>query len=370
MKMTESRSINRIQNRRNQDHEFMDYQNMYDLRIQAEAWFDVNLGGRVLSAYVKTEDNHHNVGASHEILVKRGYRLISLEEAAILRILGGANIGGSLSEDRFPSVSDGVCATKEAFVYVPDKGLFLTRNSPLVEEPKEIAKTYRTDYKEEYYLTDEQVEKALTDAVKISDKPERGIIPIPTKRFAECEIATWVFGGAAENYGNLLSYCGINAMPIYWTKQQHVDKPFARQVTFCDLWIPLMGEKEGYSSLSARFIPKLRGIKIQDAESWLGRLVDRIIPTDFERYLLLPKKEVEVGKNPEPGVGDQNSSGLELINRATKGLARALNELNNVQDPHPEIAELSDAFGFSSDEEGKVRTAYAELMRNLREEGK
>src|SRR3989338_2081513 len=173
MKMTDSRSINRVRNRRDQCHESVDYRNMYDLRIWAEVWYDVDLGGRVLSAYVKTEDHHQDVGASQKILTERGYRPISLEEVAILRILGDANIYGSLLENRFPSISDKNCTTKEAFVYVPDKGLFLTRNSPLVEEPKEIAKTYRIDYKEEYYLTDKQVEKALAHAVKISGVPKQ-----------------------------------------------------------------------------------------------------------------------------------------------------------------------------------------------------
>ena len=43
--MTDSRSINRIRNRNDQCYEFVDYRSMYDLRIRAKVWSDVDLGG-------------------------------------------------------------------------------------------------------------------------------------------------------------------------------------------------------------------------------------------------------------------------------------------------------------------------------------
>ncbi|MBI4152627.1 hypothetical protein HY495_02855 [Candidatus Woesearchaeota archaeon] len=333
---------------------------------------DIDLGGRVSSAYVELHESseYQPPRTFYKVLAEKGYRPISLEETAILRILGGANIyGRDMKEDRFPVISDKDSTTKEAFVYVPGKGLFLSRNSPLMEEPEEVIKKSMYDDIDEHYLTDEQVEKALADAVKISDNSGKRISAIPTRRFAESEIANWAFGGAAEDYGYFLDDCLIKSMPIYWRRAKNEEKPFSRQAVLRDLWVPLMGEKEGYSALSGtQLVPHyVRGIKVQEAELSFERLRDRISPTKFQRYLNKPRKLVEAVKNPQPTPEERNKSGMDIINQVEKDLAGILIGLAGLTDPHPEIARLSDAFGSTLDEEMKMREAYDKLQDAFKE---
>lgn len=376
--MTDSRNINRISQRWGGEREWARVPAKFIGGCYSEprevlfgVQHDIDLGGRVSSVYVELRESYEYqpYGTFYKILVERGYKPISLEEVAILRILGGANIYGDITEDRFPVISDRDCTTKEAFVYVPGKGLFLTRNSPFITAPEEVVKM-SIDYDvKEHYLTDEQVEEALADAVKISDNQGRRISAIPTRRFAESEIANWVFGGAAEDYGHFLDHCRIKSIPIHWRMAENEEKPFARQAVLRDLWVPLMGEREGYSALSGtQHVPRyVRGIKVQEPDTPLGRFQDKIRPTEFQKYLSKPRKQVRAGENPEPTPDERNRSGMEIVNQAEKDFVRTLIGLLDGNDPHPEIARLSDAFGSTLDEEVKMREAYRKLHEAFKE---
>ena len=89
------------------------------------------------------------------ILENAGYRIISLEENAVLRIQQG--------EDSF--VSRNGNWTRESFVYHPEKGIYLTKNSPIMSNPTEATQAHREG--KEFYLNDEQIEKALANSVKL-----------------------------------------------------------------------------------------------------------------------------------------------------------------------------------------------------------
>lgn len=302
---------------------------------------DINSEKRVSSSYVDSNSIGDTFNEKLGVLRGNGYRVISLEETAILRMIEGINWNCfNLSKPRYPSISGEDCTTQEAFVYVPNKGLFLTKNSPILENPKEATESIR--YENEYYLTDEQIEKALVDSVKISDKVRRfWQTSIPTKKFAESEIASYAFGGSAEHYGMFLWNAGINLMPIYWTRQLYDEKPFARQVTFSQLYVPVIEGIGGYSGLNGMYqgIYNLRGINIEQSDSILGRIWDRYFPTLFERYLNLPKNDIKSGKNPK------------------------LNE-----DKYPEISRLSEVFDLSLGEERKLERAYRNLLANWKSE--
>ena len=144
-----------------------------------------------------------------EALENEGYEMISLEQMAQLRIQEG--------KDSF--VSKNGNWTKEGFLYVPKKGIFLTKNSPIMKSAEKATECHRNG--EDFYPTSKQVEKSLVDACKITNKE------IPTSRFAEEELTAYAFGSQAKAYGEFLKEAGIKNLNIYTADMQ--DKPFATQ---------------------------------------------------------------------------------------------------------------------------------------------
>ena len=177
-------------------------------------------------------------------LENKGYRIISLEENAKLRIQQGKGSYISKNGNR----------TREAVIYLPDKRIILTKNSPIMENPKEATTAYRNG--NEYFLTNEQVEQALQDSVSLSGKA------IPTNDFKNNEITNFAFGDIAENYGLFLKNAGINKMPVYLANVSN--KPFARQMWFRNLgsYSELNGYGRGLGSGG-----RMRGVSEKTSEA-------------------------------------------------------------------------------------------------------
>ncbi len=175
-----------------------------------------------------------------EVLEGKGYKIISLKECAQLRIQRGAN----------SPVSRKGNWVREGVIYVPKRGIFLTKFSPIMKNPREATQSHRKG--REYFLTEEQVEQALTDSVKLLGEA------IPTKRFGENEITNYAFGEVAEQYGNFLHETGIKEMPVWLANLE--DKPFARQ-----MWLGSLDHKSGFYNdgmgLGDNYL--LRGVKIK-----------------------------------------------------------------------------------------------------------
>jgi len=172
-----------------------------------------------------------------ELLKKEGYNIISLQKNAELRIQEGAN------ED----VSKNGNWTREGVLYVPKKGKFLTKISPIMANAKRATNCHRKG--QDFYLTSKQVEESLSDSVELLEDS------IPTKRFAEDEITVYAFGNLAEKYGNFLGEAEIKEMPILTTDIQ--DKPFARQ-----MWFGCLGSRsvlDGYIRYLSDFY-RVRGV--------------------------------------------------------------------------------------------------------------
>ena len=165
------------------------------------------------SAYVEKPFDQAKV----ELEAVGGYDIISLEDNAKLRIAMGTN----------HSVSQRGNYTREGFLYVPQKGIFLVKNSPIMANAKEATKCHRNG--REFYLTGEQVEEALKDSVKIKSGDS-----IPTKRFGEDELTRYAFGETAQAYGDFLKQAKINEMPVWLASVEK--KPFARQA-----WLHRLG---------------------------------------------------------------------------------------------------------------------------------
>ena len=170
------------------------------------------------------------------------YKVISLEENARLR----------MQEGKDSYVSRNGNWTREGVLYLPDKRILLTKNSPIMDNPKEATDCHRQG--KEFYLTPEQVEKALAESIEIKDRQ------IPTNRFGENELTVYAFGEVAKQYGEFLKEAGIEEMPVWLANVQ--DKPFARQMWFRDL----VGRSELNGNDRGLSYCRVRGVRVSGAE--------------------------------------------------------------------------------------------------------
>ncbi len=167
----------------------------------------------IASAYVVTPFDE-----GKKILEADGYHIISAEENARLRA----------QEGKDADVSRNGNWIKEGFLYIPKKGKFLTKNSPVMDNSVEATQAHRKG--NEFYLTDTQVESGLANSVKLKDRD----FSIPTNRFGDDEVTAFAFGNSAKPYGNFLREAGIKEMLVYMVDNIE-DKPFARQAWLCGL---------------------------------------------------------------------------------------------------------------------------------------
>ncbi len=168
---------------------------------------NVDVKGELESAYVEAPFDE-----GKDALEREGFRIISLEENARLRILEG--------KDSF--IFKYGNWTSAAVVSAQKKGRFLTKNSPVMQNPKKATDGHRAN--KEFYLTNEWLEYALADSVELSGKD------IPTDRFADDKVTVYAFGDIAGQYGRFLRDAGIKEMPIWLDDMR--DSPFARQLWF------------------------------------------------------------------------------------------------------------------------------------------
>ena len=178
-----------------------------------------------------------------QALEKDGYSIISLEQNARLRMQEGKSRNGNW--------------TREAFLYNPETNLwYLTKKSPIMDFPVEAVQAHREE--REYFLTNEQVQRALENSVEVKDRE------IPTDRFGEDPLAVYAFGDSAQDYGLFLKDVNkdvnIKEMPIWLPDSR--EKPFARQLWFryLDDWSVLDGDYMGLLSGRMRGVRDAEGI--------------------------------------------------------------------------------------------------------------
>lgn len=141
------------------------------------------------------------------------YKPISLQDEASIRINEGIDSFMCQNNHR----------VSEAFVYMPDKKVYLSKYSPILEKPKDATDCHRKGI--EFYLENGMLEYALRNSVEIKSKD------IPTKEFDSYEETKFAFGPIARDYGLFLSENGVSHMPIWLCdcEQGNNAKPFARQ---------------------------------------------------------------------------------------------------------------------------------------------
>lgn len=172
-------------------------------------------------------------------LEKDGYSIIFLEENARLRMQEGA----------IADVSKYGNYVSEAFVYDPKTELwYLTKNSPIMQTPRKATSAHRNG--QEFYLTDEQLQRALENSVQITDKS------ILTGRFGEDKLTDFAFGDVAKDYGLFLNNHDIQEMPI-WLPSDKKEKSYSRPVWFYNL-----GNGSGLNGIigALHYGVRLRGI--------------------------------------------------------------------------------------------------------------
>ena len=194
-----------------------------------------------------------------EALENQGYRIISLQESAMLRIQEG--------RDALDRCFDGWM--QEGAIYVPNKGAFLTKKSPIMVNAKEATECNR-NYNN-FYLTSRQVKEALSDSVQVYRRPANKLVEktnavgmykrsIPVNEFGENRIARYAFGEIAKPYGEFLSKAGIKEMLVVFIDKNYTnsqDKAFATQI----LWNHHQLSSWGVQiDLHCPFV-KMRGLK-------------------------------------------------------------------------------------------------------------
>jgi hypothetical protein len=210
----------------------------------------------IFSAYVNAPFDK-----GKEILEEAGYHIISLQENARLR----------MQEGKDADISKYGNWVREGVLYVPEKGIFLTKDSPVMANPKEATKCYKN--RKDFYLTNEQVEQSLEDSVELIGKS------IPTNRFGEDKITVYAFGEDAKRYGEFLYEAGINEMPVWLTDIQ--DKPFARQMWVCGLGDHQRSGLNGNRGLGNSY--RVRGV--QDSAEGTAKSFEAHTPTQMQKAL-------------------------------------------------------------------------------------
>ncbi|MDP2672576.1 MAG: hypothetical protein Q8O84_02075 [Nanoarchaeota archaeon] len=179
---------------------------------------------------------------------KNNYRLISLEENARLRMQEG--------KDAYCSKNGNW--VKEDFIYVKGKGVYLSKNFPICENPEQATACHKNI--QEFYLTNEQVEKSLEDSILLSRNAND--FEILTSDFKNNKITNYAFGEHAEDYGKFLKEAEIKNMPILFISFR--DKPFARKAWFGSLdsrssFVSCGDFEDGGEGLNLNF--RSRGVK-------------------------------------------------------------------------------------------------------------
>jgi len=184
---------------------------------------------RISSAYVRAPFD-----VAKAKLEKEGYRITSLEDSVNLMVNApwGTGIDGEW--------------VREGMLYIPNQGVYITKNSPVMDFPKEATQAHREG--KDFYLTDAQVKKALEDSLKIgarsiliplkNERPEKDDVfygDTVINHFIDNPITDFIFGKQAYSFKNFLSgNMELKYLDMSVDKEafKESEKPFVRQIWF------------------------------------------------------------------------------------------------------------------------------------------
>lgn len=158
-------------------------------------------------------------------MIENGYRVISLEENAILR----------METEKHYAVSRLDSNVREGLLFVPERGLYITKKSPFFQDfPIELnfCNNTRPDWDDRSapsnsrIITKDQIEEALSDSISIPGKD----VFVPANRFAEDEYAIYLFGETAGEYRDFLSSRGVEG--LFFSGKDLLDstEPFVQRI--------------------------------------------------------------------------------------------------------------------------------------------
>jgi len=218
----------------------------------------------VQSAYVEAPFNE-----GKETLEKAGYELIS----------GEINTGLRIQQGREAYVSQDGNFINEGVLYVPERfgkkaGAWIPKKSLVMQFPTEATNAHRNG--KEFYVSEDQTEEALKDAVKAHGKE------VPTKRLADDEAMARVFGANTKDYGLFLNEAGIDSIRFYLSALE--DKPFANQ-----LWLDRLGDGDGSGLIGCNWDlycdSRVRGVSNTTGEASSHATGDSYTLNDFKKAL-------------------------------------------------------------------------------------
>lgn len=131
-------------------------------------------------------------------LKEDGFRVMSLEEAARIKCSNPyLPAEGNKCPENF--------IVKEGAVYVPNKGSYIVRKSPLLYFPHKATKTHQNlseeGFRKNFYVSDNLLQEVLSDSIKISNLEGE----INSKSLNESEIARFCFGEYTEEFGKVIN---------------------------------------------------------------------------------------------------------------------------------------------------------------------
>jgi hypothetical protein len=156
-------------------------------------------------------------------LESKGYSVITPEQFAKLRIAKGPEHNVSL-KGAFTSMGN---------VMIPQKGRYITPISFVMQNPTKATEAHRQG--KEFYISNEDAEKALSLGVKIPYNQ----FEVPFNRLGEDEVTAFIFGKTAKAYGSFLQEA-LNeskeeTMFLVFSNEKYINSqksPFANQLWF------------------------------------------------------------------------------------------------------------------------------------------
>lgn len=228
-------------------------------------------------------------------LKAHGLEVVSLPQNAELRIQEGAD----------SYVSQNGNYVREGVIYIPNKGRYLIRNSPLLqlELVQEAVKAHR---QEREYSIQKALAKEYED--KSSQDPNSEVFhltdlrAIPTNNFDKDKRALWIFQDKAEDYGKFLYDADIKEMHLCFNEEGYInsqENPFANQ-----LWLRGLGLCDGsgidgdYRDLGLDDVRGVRPISGEAAMQKISRKKSELYTNEQIQHYLDIAKNIRKGELP------------------------------------------------------------------------
>ena len=136
------------------------------------------------------------------------------------------------------SISQHTSRIREGGIYVPQKGIYLLRNSLLLQPELAKGALIAHEAQKEYSIEDSLAKEYMAKASEDKNSevfPLTNLDSISTNTFDKDKRVLWLFQDYSEIFGRFLYDNGIQEMPLQFFRQNRIDKegrPFTNQLDF------------------------------------------------------------------------------------------------------------------------------------------